>query len=114
MLITANVLNDVPVSFEPRGTTQQDTIVFLIGLFPFVWATVEFWRRIAVGASFGTGKDSITFGDSNDEITTPGRRVLGKDALITAYVLFGIAAATLLLSVVSSLPYLSVDVDVAP
>jgi hypothetical protein len=26
---------------------------------PFVWAGIEFWRRIAVGDPFGTGTDSV-------------------------------------------------------
>ena len=33
--------------------------VFIVGIIPFLWATYEFWRRIAVGASFGTGSDSV-------------------------------------------------------
>lgn len=42
-------------TFEPRGITAQDTIVFIIGIIPFIWATNEFWRRIVAGESFGTG-----------------------------------------------------------
>ena len=53
-------------TFEPRGVTAQDTGVFVIGCIPFVWATWEFWRRIAVGASFGTGKDAIVFSTDED------------------------------------------------
>lgn len=33
--------------FEPRGITAEDTVVFIIGCVPFVWAGIEFWRRSA-------------------------------------------------------------------
>ena len=36
-------------TFEPRGITPEDTVIFVIGCVPFVWAGIEFWRRIAVG-----------------------------------------------------------------
>lgn len=35
---------------------ETNIIIFIIGIIPFLWATNEFWSRIAVGASFGTGK----------------------------------------------------------
>ena len=91
--------------------------VFVVGLIPFAWATVEFWRRIAVGATFGTGKDSvviprpqdvlldddgnplITIGEDANPASSRGRQVLGKDALVVAYLLFGIAAAAVGISV---------------
>eukprot|EP00554_Chaetoceros_debilis_P015782 CAMPEP_0194117972 /NCGR_PEP_ID=MMETSP0150-20130528/33605_1 /TAXON_ID=122233 /ORGANISM="Chaetoceros debilis, Strain MM31A-1" /LENGTH=151 /DNA_ID=CAMNT_0038809185 /DNA_START=116 /DNA_END=568 /DNA_ORIENTATION=+ len=66
------------------GTTN--TIVFIIGIIPFLWATYEFWSRIAVGASFGTGKDSIqirpstTIGTDEDRRKSRGQQVLGDDA----------------------------------
>mmetsp|Transcript_10907 Transcript_10907/g.19417 ORF Transcript_10907/g.19417 Transcript_10907/m.19417 type:complete len:192 (-) Transcript_10907:1471-2046(-) len=44
----------------PQGT-YSDLIVFVLGSIPFLWATWEFWRRIAVGAPFGTGSDSVVF-----------------------------------------------------
>ena len=95
-------------TFEPRGVTAQDTGVFVIGCVPFVWATWEFWRRIAVGASFGTGKDAIVFdtGDDADEDQVRrfgGRRVLGKGALAVAYVLFAAAGGSVLLAVYAAL-----------
>ena len=95
-------------TFEPRGVTPQDTGVFVIGCIPFVWATWEFWRRIAVGASFGTGKDAIVFdtGDDADEDQVRrfgGRRVLGKGALAVAYVLFAAAGGSVLLAVYAAL-----------
>ena len=159
--------------FEPRGVTAADTAVFLIGCFPFGWATWErapradpnrrtrrvagargadvalprsvpedrgpaplflsivggfrslgraaprrrrretarrrFWRRIAVGASFGTGADSVVFdvdgGDADDDQVRRfgGRRVLGKGALAVAYLLFAIAGGSVLLAVVAAL-----------
>jgi len=67
-----------PIVFEPRGVTTLDSIVFAIGVLPFAWATVEFWRRIAVGESFGTGKDSVIIGEDLNPESSRGRRVLGK------------------------------------
>ncbi len=95
-------------TFEPRGVTALDTSVFVIGCIPFAWATWEFWRRIAVGASFGTGKDAVVFdtGDDADEDQMRrfgGRRVLGKGALAVAYVLFAAAGGSVLLAVYAAL-----------
>ena len=95
-------------TFEPRGVTALDTSVFVIGCVPFVWATWEFWRRIAVGASFGTGKDAIIFSTDEDPDEDQvrrfgGRRVLGKGALAVAYVLFAAAGGSVLLAVVAAL-----------
>ena len=100
-------------TFEPRGVTAQDTGVFVIGCVPFVWATWEFWRRIAVGASFGTGKDSIVIApeiadglvDDADEDQLRrfgGRRVLGNDAISAAYVLMTVAAGSVALALYSA------------
>lgn len=77
--------------------TNSDVWVFVAGIIPFGWATIEFWRRIAVGESFGTGSDSIviSIGEDSNPDSSRGRRVLGKDALVVAYILFGIAAAVL-------------------
>jgi hypothetical protein len=95
-------------TFEPRGVTALDTGVFVIGCIPFVWATWEFWRRIAVGASFGTGKDAIVFSTEEDPDEDQmrrfgGRRVLGNGALAVAYVLFAAAGGSVLLAVVAAL-----------
>lgn len=107
-----------PPSVE-RLSNTANVVVFIIGLIPFGWATVEFWRRIAVGATFGTGKDSvvipkpqdvmldddgnplITIGEDNNPTSSRGRQVLGKDALIVAYLLFAIAAASVGIAVYS-------------
>ena len=107
-----------PPSVEPLSNTAN-VVVFIIGLIPFGWATVEFWRRIAVGATFGTGRDSvviprpqdvlldddgnplITIGEDNNPTSSRGRQVLGKDALIVAYLLFAIAAASVGIAVYS-------------
>lgn len=87
---------------------NSDVWVFVAGVFPFAWATVEFWRRIAFGESFGTGSDSIVIiGEDNAPEDSRGRRVLGRGALVVAYVLFTIAFATVgivLYSVISSAP----------
>jgi membrane glycosyltransferase len=83
-------------TFAPRGITPQDTVVFVIGMVPFVWATIEFWRRIAVGEPFGTGKDSVIIRDTSGPETLPERRrVLGRDAIITARLLFVAVGLTL-------------------
>ena len=97
-----------PGVYEPRGVTPQDTVVFLIGTVPFLWAAWEFWRRIAVGASVGTGKDAIVFSTDEDPDEDQvrrfgGRRVLGKGALAVAYVLFAAAGGSVLLAVYAAL-----------
>ena len=81
-------------TFEPRGVTAQDTVVFVLGCAPFLWATVEFWRRIAVGESFGTGQDSVIINDTSGGRKNPVRRVLGQDAIIAARILFALAFAS--------------------
>eukprot|EP00527_Entomoneis_sp_CCMP2396_P003886 CAMPEP_0198143770 /NCGR_PEP_ID=MMETSP1443-20131203/10395_1 /TAXON_ID=186043 /ORGANISM="Entomoneis sp., Strain CCMP2396" /LENGTH=122 /DNA_ID=CAMNT_0043807055 /DNA_START=255 /DNA_END=623 /DNA_ORIENTATION=- len=95
----------VPTGMEvDDGRLSPPTIVavFIVGIIPFAVATVEFWRRIAVGESFGTGQDSVVIiGEDDAPMSSRGRRVLGKDALALAYVLFGIAAAVIALVVVS-------------
>lgn len=90
---------------EPRSPTAADTVVFLIGTVPFAWAGVEFWRRIAVGEPFGTGTDSVVFESADEDQVRRfgGRRVLGKDAILAARVLFGVAAGSLALTVVAYL-----------
>ena len=101
---------------------QQDPtttiIIFIIGIIPFIWATFEFWRRIAVGASFGTTSDSvvipspfdnddsdkndmITIGEDGNPMSSRGRRTLDRGALSVAYVLFAIAAGSVGLAVAS-------------
>lgn len=81
------------------------TLVFLIGVFPFAVATVEFWRRLAVGDSFGTGSDSVVFtiGEDNKPKSSRGKQVLGRDSLITAYILFTIAFDAIALALVAVL-----------
>ena len=96
------VLGDVS-TLGPRGVTPQDSVIFAIGVFPFAWATWEFWRRIAVGAPFGTGKDSVIIGEDANPESSRGRRVLGKDAFIAAYILFGIAGGSILLTLFAGL-----------
>ena len=90
--------------YEPRGVTPQDSAVFVVGCVPFIWATWEFWRRIAVGASFGTGKDSIVIDPTLDPVDEDqirrngGKRVLGQGALLVAYVLFAAAGGSVALA----------------
>lgn len=83
-------------------SNETNIVVFIIGLIPFAWATIEFWRRIAVGASFGTGSDSVVIiGEDDNPTSSRGRQVLGKGALAVAYVLFGVAALSVGLAVFS-------------
>jgi hypothetical protein len=91
---------DTAQEAQSHGTS---VVVFVIGLIPFGWATVEFWRRIAVGASFGTGKEAvtITIGEDDAPQSSRGRQVLGKGALVIAYVLFAIAAGSIGLALYS-------------
>lgn len=71
--------------------------IFLAGLVPFGWATIEFWRRIAVGEPFGTSSNtSVYIGNEFVPNESRGRRrVLDRGAFVVAYVLFGIAAITI-------------------
>lgn len=102
-----------PPPIEGLSPTAN-VIIFIIGLIPFIWATYEFWSRIAVGASFGTGADSIqirpsgtTIGSDGDPLKSRGQQVLGDDALAVAYFLFAVAIASVSIavySVVSSPP----------
>lgn len=97
-----DVVSAPSAAIEPMNDTLN-VIVFIIGIIPFAWATVEFWRRIAVGESFGTGSDSVvipnptTIGEDNNPESSRGRRVLGTDALVTAYILFALAGGTIAL-----------------
>ncbi len=95
-------------------STTTNILVFVIGIIPFLWATYEFWRRIAVGASFGTGSDSviipspfaddddmIMIGEDNNPNSSRGRRTLDRGALTVAYVLFAVAAGSVAIAVAS-------------
>ena len=91
----------------PGIVQRSDTWVFVAGMVPFVWASIEFWRRIAFGEAFGTGSDQVVIGQDDSPSDSRGRRVLGKGALIVAYVLFAISFATIgivLYSIASSSP----------
>jgi hypothetical protein len=79
------------------GLSKETIIaVFIVGLIPFAVATVEFWRRIAVGDSFGTSEPVVfTIGKDDSPSRSRGKQVLGKDALVAAYVIFATAAVVL-------------------
>ena len=96
------------------------TLLFIGGVSPFAWATYEFWRRIAVGSSFGTGRDSVVIpspfegGDGDDDgavvigedgnpMSSRGRRTLDRGALTVAYVLFAVAGASVAIAIASVL-----------
>lgn len=120
--LTLTVIESDMAGTAPTYHPGVDMAIFVAGLFPFLWATWEFWRRIAVGAPFGTGRDSIRIPspwaskDDNDnkdddirealdmdDVTSPKprRRMLDRGSLITAYVLFAVAGAALALTIYS-------------
>ena len=91
------ILKDNSIGMLSKETT---ILVFIIGVIPFIIATYEFWRRIAVGATFGTGSDSVVFptttiGNDNDPTSSRGKQILGQDSLITAYIIFTTVAIVL-------------------
>lgn len=116
---TVSQLANTLLSLEETqmGTSQVEQlsptttlVVFIIGVIPFLWATIEFWRRIAFGESFGTGKDSvviprpddvITIGEDGNPESSRGRRTLDKGALTVAYVLFAVAAGSVGIAIAS-------------
>ena len=105
---TTGVPSNDATTLENATKLSDSTIVlvFLAGVFPFAWATVEFWRRIAFGESFGTGSDSVVFttiGEEDAPQSSRGQRVLGKGALVIAYALFAIAFGVLALVIGSVL-----------
>ncbi|GAX25368.1 hypothetical protein FisN_5Lh465 [Fistulifera solaris] len=109
----SSVVEPPPVEALDKTTT---TLVFLAGIFPFAVATVEFWRRIAVGDSFGTGSDSVVFtiGEDNQPKSSRGKQVLGTDSLITAYILFALAFGAIALALAAVLqapsdPFIPLD-----
>ncbi len=102
-------------------------VVFIIGIVPFIWATYEFWRRIAFGEPFGTGSDSVVIpspltgddaknsvfiGEDGNPTSSRGRRTLDKGALLVAYVLFGVAASVVAIAVASVVMGPQIDVTV--
>jgi len=110
---TAPVADNLQIEQLDPTTT---VVVFIIGIIPFIWATIEFWRRIAVGASFGTGKDSvvipspfsetdddglISIGEDGNPLSSRGRQTLDRGALIVAYVLFAIAGGSVAIAIAS-------------
>ena len=97
----------IVVAHQALSFRNANVWIFIAGIIPFGWATVEFWRRIAVGEPFGTGSDSVYIGKDNSPTQSRGRRVLDRGAFLVAYALFGIAAAAsgiALYSVVTSPP----------
>lgn len=97
-LLVPKLAESGPLSIPAVYAQSKSTtiLVFVLGLVPFGWATIEFWRRIAVGESFGTGSDSIVIiGEDDAPESSRGRRVLGKGALAIAYILFGVSALVL-------------------
>ena len=62
--------------------------------------------RIAVGDPFGTGQDSVIINDTSGNRPSPVRRVLGKDAIIAARILFALAFASAVLVVIAGVDVL--------
>jgi hypothetical protein len=102
----ASLLSDLNIQGDEETfalSPQMVVIVFIIGVIPFIIATFEFWRRIAVGASFGTGSDSVVFPMTNvtigmdgvSPLSSRGKQILGTDSLITAYLIFATVGVVL-------------------
>jgi hypothetical protein len=88
-------VTDVTQMVQPlsKATTIA---VFVVGVIPFAIATYEFWRHIAVGASFGTNDPVVFFiGQDDTPTSSRGRQVLGRDSLVTAYLIFAVVIAVL-------------------
>ena len=132
MLINESLHLDGPVSLislssatgdlgTPYDLSLQNTnvVVFIAGLIPFLWATIEFWRRIAIGEPFGTSQDSVLIAppqttkisQKDDSSRSRGRRTLGRGALVVAYILFTIAAGVIGLTFYSVLTSSSNGLD---
>jgi len=120
-----------------QGDVYLNTAVFIAFCVPFLYASWEFWRRIAFGQPFGTGEDQIVFeqpGEGGppplimteaagrkvrpvgkvgkvtigmDSDTNRGRMVLGQDALWVAYALMFLAAASVAVAGVMVYPVFS-------
>ncbi|CAK8994431.1 Uncharacterized protein SCF082_LOCUS3943 [Durusdinium trenchii] len=100
----------------------RNTGIALAGVVFFLYMSYVFWTRIAFGKPFGTAepviipkpedafapkkkrsvgiKDQVSIGLDAD--SNRGRRVLGLDALIFAYIMFAAAAAMLVFGVVAA------------
>ena len=94
----SSLLSAVSPTIDPAAALSKETAfaVFIVGLIPFAIATVEFWRRIAVGASFGTADPVyFTIGEDDAPSSSRGKQVLGKGALVIAYAIFAVVAVVL-------------------
>ena len=91
----------VEIGNPVSGNHASDVVVFVLGVIPFIWATIEFWRRIALQLPFGTGADSVVIGEDDKPSSSRGRRTLGRGAIIVAYILFGLASSVLIITLVS-------------
>ncbi|CAJ1455601.1 unnamed protein product [Effrenium voratum] len=109
-----------------------NTVIALAGVLLFLYMSYEFWTRIAFGRPFGTAdpvvivkpqdafakkavgiKGKLSIG--KDANSNRGRRVLGLDALIFAYIMFAAAAAMLIFGVAAAYyPIYSGQVAMAP
>lgn len=116
LTVPAVMMQESTQALSPTTTI----FVFIVGVIPFIWATNEFWRRIAFGEPFGTGSDSvfipkpgdednglISIGEDGDPMSSRGRQTLDRSSLLVAYVLFAVAAFSVgiaIISVVASPP----------
>jgi len=102
---SSNIILSEASAPEDALSKSTTVYVFIVGIIPFAWATVEFWRRIAVGESFGSGKGSvvISIGEDDTPNKSRGRQTLGKGALVVAYILFCVAALSIFIAIASVL-----------
>lgn len=86
----------------------KDISIFMVGTVPFVWAGIEFNRRVLNNEGFGTSLNRVFFAwpddDDDDELNNNNNNntiVLGKSALSLAYLLFGSAFLITAISIIS-------------
>jgi hypothetical protein len=92
----AQINEDFVASSSSSALSKSTAIaIFVVGLIPFAIATVEFWRRIANRERFGTNDPIYFIGEDDNPTSSRGRRILGTDALVTAYIIFAIVAVVL-------------------
>uniref|UniRef100_A0A7S1QSL7 Uncharacterized protein n=1 Tax=Alexandrium catenella TaxID=2925 RepID=A0A7S1QSL7_ALECA len=141
-MITQGASSATGLELSPisEGDLMLNTVIFIAGCVPFLYAAYEFWRRIAFGQQFGTGEDPVVFpkpgqeqvlttveaaqskgrGIGKEDKVTIGmdadtnrnRRVLGQDALGLAYILMFLAAASVAVALVSVYPVFNGQVAV--
>ena len=99
------------VQIDPTTTV----VAFIVGIIPFIWAT---WRfgHVLLGASFGTGSDSVVilapFEENGDDLNTSceadplssrARRSFDRGALTVANILFAVVGGLVAIAIANVL-----------